>query len=71
MKSIILTLTVCRRPLAYFCILNQNVPKYIPICLYFYNLPFNNNNLEEYYGAPTRLVGPIVGVKICEPFNYS
>ena len=22
-------------------------------------------------GAPTRLVGPVVGVKICERFNYS
>ena len=53
MKSIILILTVCRRPLAYFCILNQNVPKYVPKYEYFINLLFIISTLSNYYGAPT------------------
>ena len=54
MKSVILIFNVCKRPLAYFCILNQNVPKYVPNCVYLINFMFNNNVLQDYYGAPTR-----------------
>ena len=54
MKSVILILTVCRRPLASSCILNQNVPKYVPNCLYLINFMFINNNLQDYYGVFTR-----------------
>jgi hypothetical protein len=31
----------------------------------------NFNNLSESVGSQKRLVVPVVGVKICQPFNYS
>ena len=50
-KSVILVLTVYRRPLAYFCILNQNVSRYV----YFNDLLLIIRILRNYYGAPIRI----------------
>ena len=72
-KSVILVFNVCRRPLAYFCILNQNVPKYVPNCLYIINFMFINNNLQNCYGAPTRHHTPLITLHKdqIKPFRYN